>query len=111
MKLKNFNRLKWLVDKPFGVKLLNLLYRLKWFKKRVDNYLEALVTTNFQFRESYKFSQNKYMLAIKIPKGDWSHVIRRKRLPHKEKLKLNKNYTFTVLFESEKYNVLKMTKK
>jgi len=82
----------------------------KWFNRIVNWYLNNLIKKKFKNTKKYTYHQTKYILAIKKKGARWSHVIRLKKIPSKDKviLRLHKNYTYRTLFETEKFKVLEM---
>ncbi len=109
--LRFFNFLKWLLEREKGVRFLNWVYKGKFGKKRIDNYLEKIVKREFRFGKRYKVNQNAHSLTIatKRKKQPWEFSIRNKN--KKWKSKKNKNYNYTVLIDAKRYHVLKLTRK
>jgi len=109
--LRFFNFLKWLLEKERGVRFLNWVYKGKFGKKRIDNYLEKIVKREFKFEKTYKVNQNKHSLTIatKRKRQPWEYSIRNKN--KRWKSKKNKNYNYIVLIDAQRYQVLKLTRK
>jgi len=93
------------IEKKWFAKLLKLLYKAKWFKKRTDDYLRNLVENPFKFKRVFKHRQSLGMISIGPRGGYWEFVIK----PKHKKTKIKKNrYDSEILFVAEKYHVLRL---
>ncbi len=104
MKLRSFKRLRWVVDKT--PTFLKWSYKVRWIKRGLDNYLKALVRTDFEFGTTYKYSQTNFALITANRGCPWDFAIR-----NRHKRWRAKNYNSEILFATEDYHILKMTKK
>jgi hypothetical protein len=99
---------RWLIEKPWRLKIVVKLCKGKWFKRKLDRYLEKLIKKPFKHKK-YKAIQNNYMLSVKKREGDWLYVIKLKK-PPKTRAKKNRKYNYKRLLVGEKYHVLEMRK-
>jgi len=106
-KLKTFIRLKKLIEKKWFLKLLTRLYKVPFFKQRIDDFLEGIVLASFPYGKSYKFYQSRLMLSFGEKKGPWEYAIKYKNA----KAVLHNNYSFEILFEADTHHLLKMFRK
>ena len=105
--LRWFKFLKWLVSSERGLRFTNWAYSKKWSKKHIDGYLERLMGSRFRFGKTYKFRQNKFLLSIKPPDGWWEYAV----LDRGKQASRNKHYEQEMVFKTENYYLMKMTRK